>query len=333
MMKKIIVNRKTLYVLCIITLCAVAGTIFVTLYLNRIASQVESRVKDKKYNWHVAFIPENYNDSFMCAVIESAKKIGKQNGIIVEAMGKELKETYTKKQLIELSIDAKVDGIILEGDEEASTKGLIEKAKQAGIPVVTVQSDCAGSERESFIGINHYKLGQDYGEQILRLTHDKTAADIAIIMDKHKGNEEQVIIYGSLCQTLAYNKKTKYNVEAIQIDRNVAFEAEEKIRDVFIKDKLPDFIICLNELYTTCAVQAIIDRNKVGKTKILGFYENETIRDAIQDQVVQSTITVDEEEMGYDCIRSLLEYFETGCVSEYMTVNTYEINQEYLQDE
>ena len=65
-------------------------------------------------------------------------------------------------------IRASVDGIIVTGDDEEETVELIDEAVDAGIPVVTILSDCIESRRQCFVGSNNYNIGQEYGRQILK---------------------------------------------------------------------------------------------------------------------------------------------------------------------
>ena len=72
----------------------------------------------------------------------------------------------------------------------------------------------------------------------------------------------------------------------VSVDDTNAFSVEESIRDIFMEEELPDIIICLNELNTTCVYQAVVDYNKVGEVSILGYYDSETIINAIDRNVI-----------------------------------------------
>lgn len=42
------------------------------------------------------------------------------------------------------------------------------------------------------------------------------------------------------------------------VDDTNAFSVEESVRDIFMGEEIPDILICLNELNTTCAYQAVV---------------------------------------------------------------------------
>ena len=127
----------------------------------------------KTYDYHYAMITDAGDSDFWNKVYESAKETGLKNSVYAERFGSGLAVEYTKNQLIELAIQASVDGIILPGDEEEETLDLLDEAGKAGIPVVTVQTDCSDSLRQCFVGTNNYNLGQDYGKQIAEILQEK----------------------------------------------------------------------------------------------------------------------------------------------------------------
>jgi ribose transport system substrate-binding protein len=78
-----------------------------------------------------------------------------------------------QKEILESFISQKVDGIaisVLEADFLTST---IDKAVDAGIPVVTWDSDAPKSKRLAFYGVDDYRSGQIMGEEAARLLGGK----------------------------------------------------------------------------------------------------------------------------------------------------------------
>jgi ribose transport system substrate-binding protein len=99
-----------------------------------------------------------------------AKEIG---GIEVVYHGPERADELKQKEILESFIAQKVDGIaisVLNGDFLTST---IDRAIDAGIPVVTWDSDAPKSKRIAFYGVDDYKSGQIMGEEAARLLNGK----------------------------------------------------------------------------------------------------------------------------------------------------------------
>ena len=113
------------------------------------------------------------------------------------------------------------------------------------------------------------------------------------------------------------------------ISETTTFSAEESISSLIMgEEELPDIIVCLNELYTTCAAQALVDYNRVGETTVYGFYTNSTILSGIEKKIITATVTVDTKQMGRYCVDAIREYEDFGFVNEYMPADIEVITAE-----
>ncbi len=113
-----------------------------------------------------------------------------------------------------------------------------------------------------------------------------------------------------------------------KIDAEDIFSAEEKIRNIFLeKENLPDVMLCANSVYTRCAYQAVVDYNLVGQIQIVGYFSNDTILDAVDKQVIFSTISVDTTEMGKLGIQALYEYNNMGYTNSYLPIGIEVVDQ------
>ncbi len=296
------------------------------------------KAEEREFENHYAFITMDNQNQFFRTVYEAAKAEGEKRNDYVELMGDGLAVDYSRDELMRIAIHAKVDGIILEADENERTMELINQAGEASIPVITVGSDCTGSTRQGFVGISNYSLGQEYGRQMLA-SADEEVQRVLVLMNMNTADSSQNIIYSGLCEMIENSdKKDKFVIGTIAIDDSSPCGAEESVRNIFMReDKLPDIMICLNELNTNCAYQAVVDYNKVGETKIFGYYENDSIKDAISKQIMTCTVSIDTEQMGEYCIQALDEYKETGYVNEFMQTDIVLITEqnvgEFLKNE
>lgn len=292
-----------------------------------------------QYDKHYVMITNDDSEYFWQSVYEGACEEGEKTNTYIERLGKNLTVSYTKAELLEIAIQAQVDGIIIEADESNEMVELINKAIRAGIPVVTVLNDCTNSERQSYVGVNNYTLGQKYAQQVIDASTEDTK-NIMILIDADAEDSSQNIIYSGIRDAIekTSTKEVPLVVETVSVNTKSTFSAEESIRDIFLnKEELPDIIICLDALNTTCAYQAAVDYNKVGEISIIGYYESETILKAIEHSIIFSTVTIDTTQMGAYCVESLNEYLNTGYVSDYITVDIKAINnsnvEEYLTND
>lgn len=320
-----------------------AGMLFFGWMTKRIGEMDDGTYET--YQRHYVMITEKEDSDFWDKVYESARQEGQKKGAYVERFGEELAVKYDRNELIELAIRAGVDGIIVAGDEEEETIALLDRAVNAQIPVVTVMQDSSGSLRQCYVGANNYNLGRDYAGQIIKILNQKGArmtvtdregnvsgisaenvpARVLVLTDGNRADTSQNLVLLGIRETLEreLGEKHAVTVETAAVDNNRSFRSEEFIRDIFLdQEKLPDILVCLNEVYTTCACQAAVDYNKVGTVQLLGYYDSETILDAVSKNIISATVALDTDQMGRLCVQALDEYMETGYTNNYMAVDT-----------
>ncbi len=322
----------------IIMIMITVGTfVFFRIKNFEMTKMIENQNNDS-YDKHYVMITENRDTLFWKSVYEGAKEYGKENGAYVELLGDNLNENYSATELMKIAIASHVDGIIVDADESLSMTQQINQAITAGIPVVAAFHDNTVSKRISYVGVSNYNIGTEYGNQICKfadklfsklydkkMQERKDSINALVLMNSSKTDSSENIIFSGIQDTINANEKfkDKIKVRTESINTSGNFSAEESIRDIFMQQEaMPEIIICLDELNTTCVYQAVVDYNKVGEINILGFYQSDTILKAIKRKVIQSTITVDTSQMGNYCVKALDEYIQTGIVSEYFSVDT-----------
>lgn len=307
------------------------------------------------YGKHYVFIADNAEQEFWNKVYAAAAAEGEKSNAYVERLGENLNVNYQTEDLLRIAINSSVDGIIFCGEDNEETVERINEAVEKGIAVISLRQDIEDSERQCFVGVNSYDLGLEYGKQILELvrhgqaqgaevstSEDGTIQEtgqtgspkppkICILADDSMPDSKQNLITFAIRDSFSEAFPEEENlpdIEVRKIDTSEAFSAEETIRDIFIdSENLPDIMVCLNSVYTECTYQAAVDYNLVGDVKILGYYMTDAILEAIEKQIIYSTVQVDTEEIGGQCIRALTEYYETGYTNSYIPISTQVIGQ------
>lgn len=278
-----------------------------------------------------AYIAEDPESKLSNRLYKEISDYAINNGCYVEMTGQNLSTSYSKADRINIAISSKVDGIILEGDDSEETAELIEKATKNGIPVVTVLTDCVGSSRKSFIGLNNYSLGTEYGDELASIGEAKRKYPLSalIILDRDDGNADD-IIHSAIKESVTGRN---VRLSSAVVDSSTPFTSEESVMNILDDlDNIPDVIICLNDRTTESVYQCIVDKNLVGKTMLLGYYDSETILRAIDRGSVYATFAVESNTIAAQCVNALNEYNDTGFVSEYFSSNYIKINRDNLSD-
>ncbi len=290
------------------------------------------------YERHYAMISSD-TSSLWQSVYKGAVDQGKTDSDLVEWIGQNLPEQYDLEDCLRIAIASQVDGIILRGEDLDTLTELIADAYESGIPVVTMLEDVQRSERISFVGLSGYELGEFYGSQIADcLKEGENRVTVLMNMTTDADTSTQSLLYSRMLQVVDQQKKPGEEVifETRQIDTATSFDAEEDIRDLFLRqDSLSDIVICLDLTTTECVCQALVDHNLVGTVNAIGFSASETVAEAIDKGVMKATFAIDGEALGRQCIRAMDEYISLGNVSNYFNVSSQVIDaanaKQYLQ--
>ena len=303
----------------------IVGMTYYKVKINTIG--LEKLEEDRKYEKHYAFIIEDEDNPFWDNVYEGAKEQGEQVSIYVEKFGKTLSVNDTGKDLLKVAIAANVDGIIMQGNSDEETQLLINEAEELGIPVATVLEDSPKSDRTCFVGVNNYQLGKEYGNQVLEVADDETQK-VMVLLDSNRNDASSDLVLSGINDTL---EGSHIQVSVTTIDRKSAFSSEEAVHDIMLDpENIPDVFVCLNLTDTICAYQTTVDYNKVGQIKIIGYYNSESISQAIKKEIIHSTIVIDTKGMGAYAVDALCEYTNTNRVSEYIPVDMELISLENI---
>lgn len=307
-------------------LIAVIAVLFIFLmtgYYGRIMENagVSADEMNHIYRYHYEMIVDSRNPTFWNAVYENARGEALEHDAVLELRGIKNGEDYDKAEYMDMSIAAQVDGIILEYNGEEGLQEKIDEAVKQGIPVVTIVNDAPQSLRQSFVGINDYQLGQEYGRQVAELVDADTRRVLVLLNREQDLGQNQ--LYAQIYSAVEHaSGGRKIKIQSQNIMYQSLFDTEEAIRSIFqSQEGPPEILVCLDEVTTECAYQAMIDYNMVGEVKIIGYYISKTIMDAVDKGLIPVTISMDETQIGTYGIEALTEYWEVGRANSYYTVD------------
>lgn len=292
------------------------------------------------YDRYYMLITQDSKSAFWQSVYQGACERALADNVYVDWLGNDQFQNYSVEEQMQVAIASDVDGIIVTAGENEEMTALIDRAVSAGIPVVTLYGDNTQSARCSFVSVGSYNLGREYGRQALQIARERLADTaqerairVTILVNAYVGGLDQNILYSGIQETLEQERgETAIELSLQTVDDTNAFAVEESVRDIFMAESIPDILICLNELNTTCAYQAAVDYNMVGKVSILGYYVSDTILNAIARNVIYATVYIDAPQMGSFCIDALQEYHELGNTSQYFTADISLISAENVAD-
>ena len=343
--------------------CIVLTVLMAVFVLWIYQGSYEEEAEGGTFDRYYMLITQDSKSAFWQSVYQGAVERALQDNVYVDWLGNDQFQNYTVEEQMQVAIASDVDGIIVTADESEEMTALIDRAVSEGIPVVTLYGDNTQSVRCSFVGVGSYNLGREYGRQVVKIVQERLAGNrekrylsappedvvmstkmvyvgtearpvrVTLLVNAYSKGLDQNIIYSGIQETIEQERgETVIDLALQSVDDTNAFSVEESVRNIFMAEKIPDVLICLNELNTTCAYQAVVDYNKVGTVNILGYYVSDTILNAIDRNVIYATMYIDAPQMGRFCIDALQEYHELGNTSQYFTADISLISAENVAD-
>ena len=123
------------------------------------------------------------DSSFWQVMLAGAKQAGGDFGINVATFGPTSETNIDEQvQLVENSISRGVDGIVIAPNSSSALNSVIDRARQAGVKVVTVDTRVT-AESEGFIGTDNVKAGQQAGRRMCTMLKELNRTTGAVLIE------------------------------------------------------------------------------------------------------------------------------------------------------
>ncbi|MEU8887763.1 sugar ABC transporter substrate-binding protein [Streptomyces sp. NPDC048442] len=210
-----------------------------------VAAQGKAAVSTPR--WTFAMVTHSgAGDTFWDIVQNGAKQAAVKDNI--DFLYANNAEAQQQAQLVDTYIDKKVDGLIVTLAKPDAMKGVLAKAKKAGIPVVTINSGTA--ESKAFGALTH--IGQDetiageaVGEELSRRAKKKA---LCVLHERGNVGHEQ------RCDGV--KKSFKGTVENLYVDGTNMPDVQASIEAKLQTSKDIDAVVTLGAPFADAAVQA-----------------------------------------------------------------------------
>lgn len=255
----------------------------------------------RRYTFVCPLVGNEYFSLFM----DGAKKADEEFGCDTQMTGSAMMDSEEIMDALDAAIAANVDGILFPVHiPDVQNAGLIA-AKEAGIPVVAVDADDAGSQRLAFAGTDPYQAGYQAGVAMVEGTGG--TAKIAVLAT-------DVALTGKLAIELEGFKDAiaDYDMEIVTMEATGGdlLKATEKTQALVLSYPEVNGIFCLTT-YDIQGAAKIIEENGLEGITIVGYDDGEETLKYIRSGAAYATIVQDPFMMGYLGV-SLLERINNG---------------------
>ncbi len=261
---------------------------------------------------------QSYNFIFVCPIIDNEywqtcidgiRQADEKFGVTTRVIGPAYADNFATNivNYMQEAIDEKPDGIMAYAGIEAMYP-LIEQASEAGIPVVSIDSDAPSTSRVAFVGTDTYNLGYKAGENMVELTGGTASAGI-LISTFSAAKEIEVI-------TAFQDAISDYDIEIAAIEETSADVniAEEKTRKLLSEH--PEITAIFNTAgYNVTGAARVKKELGLSDLILIGFDDTEENLNFVRESVIDTLIVQNPEQMGYKSVRLLKEYLDNGSVT------------------
>lgn len=304
----------------LLTLLLMLGNLFITMDQTNV-EQAPSTPPD----YHIQIITQSTDEHFWTLFQEGALKASKDLNLYVEFVPIPPRNVDALVETVQKAIYSKVDGIALQPVDYDETREVTNSALAAGIPVINYENDKYLIPEVSVVGSNSYDIGYTAGSMINPAT--KGQANIAVILDEgsNQGDSEykNMKIQGILDAISSYGRM---NLSEIYTLDSGMFEAERLTNTILTEKKEINVIMCTDEKSTPAVAQVLVDSNKVGDVKVIGYGTMSQTLNYIRKGVIYGTVSPDAYEIGYQTVEQLYESIKGEALSDSIYTELFTID-------
>lgn len=208
-----------------------------------------------------------------------------------------------------------VDGIgVYPYSNDNKTIENLKRIFEAGIPIIQIENEIIRDETAFFIGTNNFESGKAIGK--LAQKSKKEELNIALVYSEKnpglmtEGNLIELGVISILGERISNLQNEVSNLNPL--------DAERLTYELLRQEPAVDIIVLTDPNDTLVTVQAIIDMNMVGDVQVIGFGEDERIKDLINKGLVLGSIVRNPYRIGFSAVMALQEIINNGYTSAYV---------------
>lgn len=286
-----------------------------------------SKVAKSEYLWetkeqakyHIMVIYDGTDQAYGDKFLRGINKIADDEKVAIELQPVE-EYAYGDRviELLDLASYAQVDGIIVHGINNEKFIAKVKELSADGMPIITLNEDLSTTDRIAYVGVNRYRIGQAAGD-ILGKSIEGTGK-IAVIkkraQDQLEEPSQDLLILG-LEDKLKENQDL--SLETVRYTQEGVLSAENVVESIFDVYQDINGIFCTDGENTLGVVQFLLDNNLVNKVSLVGFGDDEEVKQYIQKgNIIEGSLVIDYEEIGKEAVKAFIQYIKTGVVPNYI---------------
>jgi len=297
---------KTAFITLLVLVATLAATVYTGPKVNaqggfKLAQRIADKVKKgEKLVFRVSYhdVSNEFAPDIKKGIDAAAKEFG-VDAVMVGPVGAKAEDQIAE---LESLIQKGVDGLAISSVSTDALAPVINKALDAGIPVVTFNTDNPSSKRLGFVGQDLVESGRTAGKLMGEVLNGKGVVLITTLdaaaqwsLDREKGAREALAKFPDIKVKATINTGTEPQAYYAAIEN--AMTANKDVTGILSL-----------ECCTTPAAGEYVKRNNLkGKVSIVGFDLLPTTLQMVKDGIIQKTIGQGPERQGHDAVKLLID--------------------------
>lgn len=314
--KKSQANRLYYSAILTLILTTLAALAIMSVFRRQLINELPDLASLPDRRYHFVLIADQLDSPFWLEAYAGARQAASELDAVVEMVGSEHFSADHSLEYLDIAAAARIDGVATCVVDTTKAAAAINSVVAQHIPVVTMEYDATNSDRQCFVGVNSYDLGQSFGEQ---LTSQLSSGTVAILVSANPGDSnisENQIVAGLRDYLQDW---PQISLIPVEVDRDSVFSAENIIRSLLIEQTTPiQYILSLNVEDTLRCVESLVDFGRTSEIGIVCYQENSDVLDYVKSGIVQAVLASDPWQIGYDSIKALAEIKADNRTSDYV---------------
>ena len=310
-MKTIDLKRLVLFSIVIFLSSVAVFSLSMSLsYVLKLTKQVKLQTETPKF--HVAiYLPET-SHSFFNLMLKGAEDFCAEEDVALSVHALD----ENSSQLFAAPYTSADGTVIYSFSDTKDTADILDKIAETSTPLVLIDHAIPTNKPYTHIGVNNFELGCYIGEYLFK--EHALIYPLIVYSEKSPGMyAERELIEMGLKSTASY--KLEDSILCAVTSQNM-LDAEEMVSSLLSTKPRTNIIIFTNEDDTLAYAKMLVEQNKVGTHRIIGFGSSDAVKDYLEKGVLDALISVDAYQLGYQALQSVFEICQNGYTSSY--VNT-----------
>ncbi|GLW07083.1 ABC transporter substrate-binding protein [Microtetraspora sp. NBRC 13810] len=239
------------------------------------------------------------DSEFWQSMLAGAKKAGTDLGVKTSLFGPTSEaDIEPQVRLVESSIARGAKAIVLAANSSTALNGVIDRARQAGVKVITVDNKVTTAS-DGFIGTDNVKAGQQAGERMCKLITDAGKADGKVLHESAVSGVQVLIDRFEGFKSGLAKDCPQARITQTLVNDNDLNKAVGQVNDAITST--PDLagIFADNNTSGTGAAKAVTEKNAGDRLAVVAFDSDPAEVQAVRDGAIDAIVVQNPFFFGY----------------------------------